>query len=1119
MDNDVRKLIEFLAEDCGWPLEDDQIDRSAWPVNNAELGLNDEVAVDSVEIYELRPLTTNQPWGVFFVAVKGTSNLSMSLLRKLLRGLVKKKRASADTSNLQQWNLEDLMFVCSLDEPENTTRYFAHFKEQEKGLPKLMIGARWQDSQPESEIQAAKLKLKSNLKWPDYEADIDSWRDQWGKAFLIGHKEVIKTSSNLASALAKYAVLIKQNIPDIYSIESDNGPVHRLFESFKEALISDLKIDDFADMVAQTITYGLFSARATGSELTGIETLSECIPATNPFLKDLFTELATLSGAEPTDLDFDDLAIDELISMLNQTNIESVMNDFGSQFKGGKEDPVIHFYETFLSEYESEQKMQRGVFYTPKKVVSYIVNSVDERLRLEFGLTDGLADTTTWGEMSQIKPELIILDGIRPETPFVQILDFSTGTGTFIVEIISVIHLTMMKKWASEGRTSVETRSLWNHYVSEHLLPRIFGFEIMMAPYSIAHIKINLFLTQTGYDFNTPSRLNIYLTNTLEPSTTLSKWIPDFLAQETTEVNSIKETTRFTVVIGNPPYSNFGQLNQNSHIMDLLNDYKKDLSEKKINLNDDFIKFFKFSQKTIEDTGVGVIGLITNNVYLDGLTHRRMRESLLNTFNSIKIIDLHGNITAKEKTPSGELDGNVFEIKQGVCIAILCKSDSIKTVDFNELFGKGEEKTSSLADSSGQFHKNFVTLVPGAPNFLFQIDKTSNHPEYNSFIPINVIFSDSAYGIQTKRDSFTICFDKKELIQRSKDLVSLDTEHVREKYGVGVDGPSWSLKWAKEDLTRLTNIEDAITNILYRPFDKRWTIHTDRSKGFLGRPRWGKMNVMRHKNMGILAMRQVFQGGDYTHIGVSDSIIDERTYYSQRGGTSIFPLWKKIDTKFESNINIHILEQIQRRCRDDISHEHLFSYIICVLSSTFYRNTYIYNLKVEFPRVPLTTNGDLFSELSSIGKKIISLQLMKTEFDSLDCEFIEGTNKRTIGSIRKSKVYSNDSICTDTSNTETASKFTNVPEDVWNFSVGGYQVCNKWLYDRRKTGNREGRVLTDKDILHFRKMVKSIEYTLDLMREIDEVIERHGGWPLEGSDEFEVPVERDEGQTGLFDFK
>ena len=217
MDEDIRKLIAFLAEDCGWPLEDDQIDRSAWPVNNAELGLNDEVAIDSVEIFELRPLTTNQPWGVFFLAVKGTSDLSMALLRKLLRGLVKKKRASADTSSLQQWDLEDLMFVCSLDEPENTTRYFAHFKEQEKGLPKLMIGARWQDSQPENEIKAAKLKLKSNLKWPDNEADIDSWREQWAKAFPIGHKEVIKTSTDLSKALAKYAVIIKQNIPKLKS--------------------------------------------------------------------------------------------------------------------------------------------------------------------------------------------------------------------------------------------------------------------------------------------------------------------------------------------------------------------------------------------------------------------------------------------------------------------------------------------------------------------------------------------------------------------------------------------------------------------------------------------------------------------------------------------------------------------------------------------------------------------------------------------------------------------------------------------------------------------------------------------------------------------------------------
>ena len=299
-----------------------------------------------------------------------------------------------------------------------------------------MIGARWQDSQPESEIKAAKLKLKSNLRWPDDEKNIGSWRDSWGRAFNLGHNEVIKTSTDLSRALAKYAAIIKQNIPYIHLIEKEDGPIHQLHRAFSETLIKDLAVDDFADMIAQTITYGLFSARATGSELTGIETLSECIPSTNPFLRDLFVELSKLAGSGPTDLDFDDLAIGDLISMLNHANIDAILADFGSQFKGGAEDPVIHFYETFLSEYDIELKFRRGILY-PKSVVSFMVKSVDEQLRSEFGLEHGLADTTTWGEMIENHPHLVIPKGVSSNQPFVQILDPATGTELFWLRLLN----------------------------------------------------------------------------------------------------------------------------------------------------------------------------------------------------------------------------------------------------------------------------------------------------------------------------------------------------------------------------------------------------------------------------------------------------------------------------------------------------------------------------------------------------------------------------------------------------------------------------------------------------------------------------------------------------------
>ena len=762
MDDDVRKLIEFLAEDCGWPLEDDQIDRSAWPVNNAELGLNDEVAIDSVEIFELRPLTTNQPWGVFFLAVKGTSDLSMALLRKLLRGLVKKKRASADTSSLQQWDLEDLMFVCSLDEPENTTRYFAHFKEQEKGLPKLMIGARWQDSQPENEIKAAKLKLKSNLKWPDNEADIDSWRVQWAKAFPVGHKEVIKTSANLSKALAKYAVIIKQNIPDLHDIEMEDGPIHQLHKAFREALIKDLSVDDFADMVAQTITYGLFSARASGSELTGIGTLSDCIPLTNPFLKDLFAEFSTLAGNGPADLDFDDLAIDELISMLNEINIDSIMEEFGTQFKGGKEDPIIHFYETFLVEYDAKRRAERGVFYTPKDVVSFIVRSVDEKLRIEFSLDDGLADITTWGEMVKENPELIIPNGISSDDYFVQILDPAVGTGTFIVEIISLIHQTMICKW--DSKSEKKKNELWNHYVSKYLLPRLYGFELMMAPYSIAHLKISLCLRETGYTFEENSRLNIFLTNSLEPNNSLAKWVPEFLSKETKKVNEVKDKKRFTVIIGNPPYS-IKSANLEGNVRKLVDCYKylngelikeRNALQFEKNLQDDYIKFIRFAEILITNSNTGIIGYVTNDSFLDSRSFRGMRQHLISSFSKIDIVDLHGSLKKNMKDELGNRDENVFEIQQGVCISFLTKfgnNEKNISVERFDLIGKRVRKSNFLKSNSITSLQS-VPITPFSPFFNFSLSNMVIEEEYNKYPSIKDIFYKFSSGIKTHKDAF-----------------------------------------------------------------------------------------------------------------------------------------------------------------------------------------------------------------------------------------------------------------------------------------------------------------------------------------------------------------------------
>ena len=409
MDEKLIQLATLLSEECDWPIDlDSPWGGPFWNYSKEELGLPDDMDIELAGYQLIPPQGFEDKMRIYFLSIEGTGRLHVTRLRAILKELARKgRRVRAGESGAIDVGVEDIIFVCSLLEPKNVTRYFCHFQDKEDGKrPKLMIGPKWEDAQPKAEKERAVAALAENLQWPDDGTSLDVWRDEWSKAFTVEHLYVPKTSKELAKRLAVFAKQIRESIPEMHALENGAGPINTLLEAFSESLIKDLKLSAFADMVAQTIAYGLFSARATGSELSGIETLAECIPSTNPFLRDLFSEFSSLAGDEPTDLDFDDLSLDELVEMLNVCNIDAIMGEFGSQFKGGKEDPVIHFYETFLKEYNNQLKFDRGVFYTPKPIVTFIIKSIDEQLRSNFGLEDGLADITTWGEMIERNPNI-----------------------------------------------------------------------------------------------------------------------------------------------------------------------------------------------------------------------------------------------------------------------------------------------------------------------------------------------------------------------------------------------------------------------------------------------------------------------------------------------------------------------------------------------------------------------------------------------------------------------------------------------------------------------------------------------------------------------------------------
>ena len=681
------QLIAFLRDEMGWPIDSEDFEELTFEYTPDELGIDTHNAAKIQNIKRLRPLATNQPWGIFFVKFE-PKRLPVVALRSILGRVALKKRASANSVERQAWAAEDLLFVSNYGEGNERQISFAHFAAptDSSKLPTLKVLG-WDGRDTPLHLDHVAHGLTGRLAWPEDEDDSDAWRQQWRSAFTLHHREVVTTSRDLAIHLAGLAKSIRHRIGSALDIETENGRITRLMEAFREALVQDLDADGFADMVAQTISYGLLSARISDPHRETASDLASHM-RTNPLLGELmeaFLQVGETSSV--AEIDFDELGVGEVVELLDQANMEAVVRDFGD--RNPREDPVIHFYESFLTEYDKEEKVQRGVFYTPLPVVSWIVRSIDALLRSEFGLEDGLADTATWGEMADRYDALSIPEGVSPDQDFVQILDPATGTGTFLVEVIDLIHKTLKDKWQDEGHRTMQVQSLWNEYVSRHLLSRLHGYELLMAPYAISHLKIGLKLYETGYRFGSDERARVYLTNALEHAGDLQGLL-DFaipaLAHEAQAVHDVKDRQRFTVVLGNPPYSGHSA-NKGDWVRDLLRGHDGErsvenyfaiggdsLGERNPKwLNDDYVKFIRLAHWEIERTDIGLVGFITNHSYLDNPTFRGMRESLATTFPAMYLLDLHGNSKKKERSPDGSRDENVFDIQQGVAVGLFAK--------------------------------------------------------------------------------------------------------------------------------------------------------------------------------------------------------------------------------------------------------------------------------------------------------------------------------------------------------------------------------------------------------------------------------------------------------------
>ncbi len=1092
----LESLIEYLHEELDWPLDLENINDAYFDYDADEIGLDEDSAAKIKAIKQLRPLTNAQPWGIFFVEFND-KKLPIVALRRILRGLVVKRRATG--ADRQRWQTKDLLFVSAFGESGDRQITFAHFTDESEAgdLPTLRVLG-WDAADTGFQLERTAAALHEHMRWPAVPIDAERWRSSWSAAFRLKVNQVINDSKSLAKLLAVLAARIRQRANAVLALETSKGPLRTMAKAFRDSLISDLSDDKFADMYAQTVTYGMFAARV-GRQSGGLiaDDLSSYVSTTSPFLKEMLGSFLDVSGrarARINRIDFDELGINELVEALRAAPIADIVAQFGNDRPD--DDPVIHFYEDFLAAYDKALKVQRGVFYTPRPVVSYIVRSVHELLQSEFGLVDGLADTTTWGEMLKKHPTLTLpmrsddqqeKETISPGEPFVQILDPATGTATFLIEVIDVIHKTMIAKWKAAGLNETKCNESWNEYVPRHLLPRLFGYELMMAPYAIAHMKLGLKLAETGYKFQSDARAQVYLTNSLEPALQQMPLIGfDALAHEAAAVNSIKLNKRFTVFVGNPPYS--PSVTEPAWLMQQMSVWKQGLNETKSDLNREEWKFVRYMQMMCSRAGKGIVGLIVNRDFLDGIAKRRMREHLGEFFPHITIVDLNGDVKGNIA------DENVFDIEQGVAIALFSTEAKSRTHLITSRVGTRAEKCADLNAHIG-IAKALVPIRAISPYFRWVIPSVNTpegaEVEYANWIPIDRVFVKKSSGIETKNDTFCIAYSADEIWSRVKRLSTLSAADAIREFDISEGG--WTVAAAQADLRQIGLSEARVKRILYKPFDWRFVYFTDRSNGFLGRPRY---EVMRHmlsgRNVALIFNRQTV-GDVVSQFGVTSDLMVKGTFYlGNKGNDVLAPLYIETDDLISSqdlggrsNFTEVFMNRLGASCPAlAVSADPLkvFHYIVGVFHSNNYRVRYAEFLKIDFPRLPLTTSLPLFNALASFGSELTSLQVLTSP--KVDRKITEFVGSATSSAEKIS--WSDETVWIDRAKSV---GFKGVPEAVWNFCIGGYQVCEKWLKDRK------GQTLSAEDIAHYQKIVVAISETIRIMAEIDRVIDEYGGWP------------------------
>lgn len=843
-----------------------------------------------------------------------------------------------------------------------------------------------------------------------------------------------------------------------------------MYAAFQEYVDSHLTEEDFADAFSQTLGYSLFLAKLNVPDDKTIDlyNVQKYIPTSFGLIRSLADFLKELEEDEYMGIRY---RVEEIIGMMNHLHKAGIVSELAGQKKLDLDeerdpliarDPFIYFYEHFLKEYDAEKRKDRGVYYTPPSVVHFIVRSVNHILKTQFGIADGLADHNE-----------------------VQLLDFATGTGTFLHEVLQQMF---------EEPDIAGNPALQQSLVNDHVLKNFYGFEYLIAPYTIAHLKLSQFLRDKGFEINKP--LNVYLTNTLQ-NQSKQKDFPfmQTLKEESNKAQTVKEMP-IRVIVGNPPYS--GASKNKGTIDDLTKEAYAPVDEKKMNW-DDYVKFIRFAHHKMESMERGIIGVITNNNFLNAITLRQMRNRLMKDFNAIYILNLHGNSIIGETAPDGKPDKNVFDIRVGVAITFFVKTEK-KPTSCNVYYAaikssSKREKWKQVVESDMNI---FKPLDVDAFNNSFAKTRWGNRFEehvslfvpmedevgkliaqYGDFWGLTDIFREYGSGVKTDRDELVINHDIATLEANMRTAFSGQYDAAfAEKYNIT---NSSSYKFA-DKLQGQDYDKSAIHTILYRPFDIRKIYY---KVGFTSRPAWEIGQHMMADNYGLGFSRIVQGDKEYTEYSISNSLVDIHFIGGQGYMAHLYvqPANEKSQKhgdmfakkEREENFTPAFRKWLDKKYDKKYTPEQVLGYIYAVLHSPAFRTRYQELLKLDFPRIPFVDNGKEFEALSALGWELVQTHLLKTVPDGVAVE-LKGKGDSKVTEIEYVEA-------TQQLHINKTQYFTNVPPVAWHFTIGGYQVLEKYLKERKS----DDRALGLTELRHIPKVVRILAWTDLKMQEIDTI--------------------------------